>query len=220
MVTRNPLMKKFLIACGIFLTCNCALDAQILATTFDGDTVLLNSDGTWAYLDTSDLVDEILPINPEKFLKPSTAKENYKGISKSYQIWYHEKEWARLDPKNLNPLAEVALKSNDMDAYGMLIYESMEASSQTLADIAIIQARKTASDLTVLSKEIRKVNGKDMVALEMTGKIQGIDIYYYNYYYSGPAGSIQYLCFTTAKASDGLKPKMEDLLNGLMILSN
>jgi hypothetical protein len=213
-------MKKLLIACGFILTCTCALDAQILATTLDGDTVLLNSDGTWAYLDTSDFVDEVLPVNPEKFVKPSSAKENYKGISKGYQIWYREKEWSRIDPKNLNPLAEVAFKSTEMDAYVMLIYEAMEATTQTLADIAIIQARKTASDLTVLSKEIRSVNGKDMVALEMTGKIQSIDIYYYNYYYSGPEGSIQLLCFTTAKASDGLKPKMEDLLNGLVILKD
>jgi hypothetical protein len=213
-------MKKFLIACGFILTCSSALDAQILATTTDGDTVLLNSDGTWAYLDTSDLVDEVLPVNPLKFTKPSSAKENYKAISKSYQIWYREKDWARIDPKNLNPLAEVAFKSTEMDAYGMLIYEGMEANSQTLADVAIMQARKTASEIIVLSKEIRSVNGKDMVALEMTGKIQGIDIYYYNYYYSGPEGSIQLLCFTTAKASDGLKPKMEDFLNGLVILKD
>lgn len=213
-------MKKILLACGIILACNSALDAQILATTADGDTVLLNSDGTWAYLDTAELVDEILPVNPVKFTKPSSAKENYKAISKSYQIWYQEKDWARMDPKNLNPLAEVAFKSTEMDAYGMLIYEGMEANSQTLADVAILQARKTASDLTVLSKEIRSVNGKDMVALEMTGKIQSIDIYYYNYYYSGPEGSIQLLCFTTAKASDGLKPKMEDFLNGLVILKD
>lgn len=213
-------MKKLLIACGIILTCACTLDAQILATTLEGDTVLLNSDGTWAYLDTSELIDEVLNVNPEKFTKPSTAKENYKAISKSYQIWYQEKDWARMDPKNLNPLAEVAFKSTEMDAYGMLIYEGMEANSQTLADVAIMQARKTASEITVLSKEIRSVNGKDMVALEMTGKIQGIDIYYYNYYYSGPEGSIQLLCFTTAKASEELMPKMEDFLNGLVILKD
>lgn len=213
-------MRKLLIACGCILFFGCALNAQIFATTEEGDTVLLNSDGTWAFLDTSEISDEVLPVNDGKFVKSSSSKDNYKGISKGYQIWYNEKEWERTDPKNLNEIAEVAFKSTEMDAYGMLIYESMEATSQTLADIAIIQARKTATDLTVVSKEIRTVNGNEMVALEMIGNIQKIEIYYYNYYYSGPQGSIQLLCFTTAKGSNDLKPKMEALLNGLVILGN
>jgi len=213
-------MKNFLISFGFVLTFSCALDAQILATTSDGDTVLLKSDGTWDYLREADLADEVLPVNPEKFSTPKANKESYKGISKGYQVWYNEKSWERTNPKNLNPLAEIAFKSTEMDAYGMLIYEAMEASSLTLADVAIIQARKVATDIQIISKEIRNVNGYDVVALEMTGKLQSIDIYYMNYYYSGPQGSIQFLCFTTTKSSEALKPKMESLLNGLTILKD
>jgi hypothetical protein len=63
-------MKNFLIACGFVLSFSCVLDAQILATTSEGDTVLLKSDGTWDYLRDAEVAEEVLPVNPEKFSTP------------------------------------------------------------------------------------------------------------------------------------------------------
>jgi hypothetical protein len=65
-------MRKLLIAFACSLFFGCTLHAQILATTEEGDTVLLNSDGTWAYLDTSEISDEVLPVNDGKFVKSSS----------------------------------------------------------------------------------------------------------------------------------------------------
>jgi hypothetical protein len=192
-------------------------EAQIMAVTLDGDTVLLNANGTWGYLDTSEVVEEVIPVNPEWYVKPEKSKESYTGISKTFTVYFNEKDWERTKPERLNEMAELAFKMTLSDAYGILIYERMEATTETLADIAILQARKVVEDLEIVNKEYRSVNGKQMIALQMVGGIKGLTIQYMNYYYSGPEGSIQFLTFTTDDSIERVKPKMEELLNGLVI---
>lgn len=192
-------------------------EAQMLAVTSEGDSVLLYSDGTWAFLDTSELIEEVIPVNPELYVKSEKSKDSYTGISKTFSVYFNEKVWERTKPERLNELAELAFKMTLSDAYGILIYERMEATSETLTEVAVLQARKVVDALDIVSKEYRTVNGKQMIALQMTGIVKGLKIQYLNYYYSGPEGSIQFLTFTTDDEIDRVKPQMEELLNGLVI---
>ncbi len=54
--------------------------------------------------------------------------------------------------------------------------------------------------------------------LNMTATIQGIKVFYYGYYFSGPSGTVQFVTYTTQNLMDKYYRTMEELLNGLVKL--
>ena len=78
-------------------------------------------------------------------------------------------------------------------------------------------ARNAAPDAQIVSQETRRVNGRDVMVLQIRGTLQAIRFVYLGYYYAGPEGTIQLLTYTAANLFDEYKPQFEQLLDGLTI---
>ena len=107
----------------------------------------------------------------------------------------------------------------DGDLYGLIITEKVEIPIETLKVIALENAKAAAPNMSIVKEEFRNVNGLKVLLLHMNGTIQGIKFSYYGYYYSNSNGTVQLITYTSQNLLDGFKPKIEDLLNGIVELN-
>ena len=96
----------------------------------------------------------------------------------------------------------------------MIIGQRVQVSMEELERAALNNAKKVAPDITLLFREKRVISGKHFHCLQMTGTIQGNSIMYYGYYYGGPEGTLQVICYTTRDLFDQAKTDFDELLNG------
>ncbi|MDN4165969.1 hypothetical protein QWY31_10680 [Cytophagales bacterium LB-30] len=197
--------------------------AQELAITQSGDSVYLFADGTWEYYNEevyangSDLDFVEIPLNETAFEKPANAKSKVSGSDAFYEIWYNAKEWKRIPSGRINESADVVMTYQKGDIYLMTIYEKIQIPIDNLMQIAVQNAQNAASEVEVIHKEKRKVNGKEVGHMQIVGSTNGINFTYYSYYYSNEKGTVQVTTFTGQNLFEEYRPAMEALLNGLII---
>ncbi|MCC5918968.1 MAG: hypothetical protein JJU02_16750 [Cryomorphaceae bacterium] len=120
-------------------------------------------------------------------------------------------------PGDLNPEADIALQFLHSDIYAMVIYEELEVPIEYLSNLAVENALNIASDIVVVMKEYRIVNGEKVICMRMDGTMQGMKISYMTYFFSGDDGSLQFHVFTGQKLVEKHIEEIEKLLNGLMV---
>jgi hypothetical protein len=194
--------------------------AQEIAITERGDSVMLNANGTWDYL--SNLSSEaeaerIIKENPREYKKPSSSKAESKGLGDAYRVYYNNEIWRRVSPSELNEEADLAWSMKKGDAYGMVIFEEIEINMEDLSQIAFDNALELSDGLEMVNREYRNVNGEDLVFMEMAGKMGGINVTYYSYYFSNENGSIQFHTFTGTQVLDKYRETFDSLLSGLIV---
>lgn len=198
------------------LLLNYGAQAQKKAVTETGEEVLLYNDGTWEYANDSIPPNETteIPLNPTPFNKSTNATFLLKSNKTDFGLWLNPKKWTFKKSVH-NAEAEYELQYKDGDLYGMIVAEKIEIPLESLADIAVKNAQRVATDLSIVKKEYRIVNGQKMLCMQMNGTTASIKFSYYGYYYSTPNGSIQFLTYSSQNLMDGYIEVAEDLLNGL-----
>lgn len=191
--------------------------SQQKATTDDGKQVWLYDNGEWEYADSSIAPPDFdtIATNPKEFKRTADANQLQKSNKCDIGFYYNSKKWTKLKAP-VNPSSEFSFKNNEKDLYATIIAEQIEVPLDTLAAIAITQAKTATTGLEVAEKEYRTVNGKKVLMVSMTGTIKGIKFTYLNYYYSGPSGSVQILTFTAQNLFKLYRKDAEDFLNGLV----
>lgn len=203
----------------VFLLISSFVFAQEKALTETGDEVILYEDGTWEYVDQSVSEEREVPMNPNSFTKPEKATFLLKSKNINTGFWIDPKKWSFIKSTD-NPDAEYELNLREGDLYGMIITEKIEIPLETLKVIALENAKSVAPNLEIMREEYRMVNGIKVLHLEMKGTIQGIKFTYFGYYYSNEKGTVQYITFTAQNLMDEFKEDVEELLNGLVELSD
>ncbi len=128
--------------------------------------------------------------------------------------WLNTGKWVfRKNEKD--PAVEYLFQHKEKDLYAMAITEAIKIEVESLADIALSNARDAAPDAKVIRKEYRTVNGKKVIYMEMEGTIQSIQFTYAGYYFSDNSGSTQLVSYTSSNLIDKYKPEIYDFLNGL-----
>lgn len=146
----------------------------------------------------------------------STEDEVIAGAKVKYQIKYNPEKWI-IENSEPGDTAEYYFTHMDGDVYGMVIPERLQIDASGMKKIALSNAKEAAPDAAIIFEETRKVNGKDLMVLQITGTIEGIKFHYYGYYYTGKSGTIQLLMYTSDNLFDEYKQEMEELLNGLTV---
>jgi len=190
-------------------------NAQINAITETGDKVILFKDKTWKYSNDSLNVAIEISKNDKLFLKNKESTFLVKSSKSNIGIWINPKNWTFSKAKPDSP-SEFKFNNKNLDVYGMLIAEKIQIPIETLINIAYQNAMEAASDIKIIEKEYRNVNGLDVVMMKMKGTIQGVKFTYYGYYYSNSEGSFQFLTYTSTNMFKDYENEMSDLLNGLV----
>lgn len=206
-------MRNLMIFLFLLISCHCYAQ-NISAVTDDGKKVILNSDGTWRYLNSDQSDADTVSKNLINYNKSaaSTGIMNLKGDKIS--VYYNPALWQQ---KPSNDPTKTILVHKDGEVYGMIIYERVSLDPNVLKNVAINNAKVAAPDTRVISQEYRIVNGVKIFCMKMEGTIQDIKFAYYGYYYAGKAGTLQLLTYTYANLLPDYEKVMTDFLNGLVI---
>ena len=193
--------------------------SQINAITDTGQEVLLFPNGSWK---SKDEIKKSWDIKLDTIIAHKSSDSNFlvKGNKINYGIWLNPKKWKFSKNETDNSPSEYNFVLIGQDAYAIIIAERIEIPLNTLKDIALKNAKKASPDAKIVSEDVRKINGLIVNCMEFEGTISGIKFSYFNYYYSGPAGSIQFISYTSNNLFDNYKKEFEILLNGLVILNN
>ncbi|MCK4662415.1 MAG: hypothetical protein KAT68_06095 [Bacteroidales bacterium] len=207
-------MKKLIV---ILICCSTALfvQAQKKAVTETGDEVILYDDGTWKYVNDTDIENNEIPTNSKKFEKSDNSTFLLKSTKLDVGVWLDTKKWS-FKKAGDNPEAEYELKLKIGDLYGMIISEKIEIPLKSLKGIALENGKTAAPDLHIVKEEYRNVNGLTILLLQMNGTMQGIKFSYYGYYFSNSNGTVQFITYTSQNLLDEYKNDCEELLNGLV----
>ena len=215
-----PIKRQRYLLIGTCLVLFClnpaaTISQEIKATTEDGRQVILNSDGTWVYLQKQD------PAPSKKkqlsqYFKPKSATTLLKGKRVTYGLWYDSSKWV-VDQVIDNAVAEYELTHIQGDRYVVVIPERIKIPLETLKIAAIANAKKVAPDIQVNQEEMRMVNEHKILCLKMDATIQGIPVSYINYYFSGKAGAVQIMTYTGQNLIEEYQQDLFDLLNGFEI---
>ena len=143
---------------------------------------------------------------------PGNSKVFVKAPQGAFGVWIDEKKWTE-NPANNGPIKINFVHQGDT-SYAMIIGQRVQVSMEELERAALNNAKKVAPDITLLFREKRVISGKHFHCLQMTGTIQGNSIMYYGYYYGGPEGTLQVICYTTPDLFDQAKTDFDELLNG------
>lgn len=205
---------------GLFLMGACNLNAQEIAVTERGDSVMLHANGTWDFLSNlgeNAFAETTIEENETRYKKDEDAQAEAKGLGDAYRVYYDNEKWKRISPAELNEEADLAWSYKKGDAYAMVIFEEIEINPEDLSQIAFDNARELSDGLEMIKREYRTVNGKTVVFMEMAGNLGGINATYYSYYYSDQNGSLQFHTFTGTAVIGKYRERFDQMLNGLII---
>src|SRR5690349_19528986 len=87
------------------------VQAQKSAVTETGESVVLYDDGTWKYAEEHN-EDEVIPLNPKKFVKGENSTFLLKSNKLNVGIWLNSKKWSFKKAEN-NEDAEYELQLRD-----------------------------------------------------------------------------------------------------------
>ncbi len=211
-------MKKILLLAG-FIIVSIASYAQQTAITETGDMVILYDDGTWSYLHKDTIDADDININPEKFSLSDSSPFLLKSTRINMGCYLDPLKWT-FEKTNENEAAEYEINNMELGLYGMMITEKLDLPLESLANIALDNARDAAPDVKVTEKQYRYVNGLKVLMMRMTGTIQDMKFSYYGYYYSTPKGATQFLVYSSEEIVNNNIAEIEQLLNGLVELSD
>ncbi len=184
------------------------------AITDTGEEVILNSDGTWKYINDRQKIANKISTNKVKFKKPGKSTFLLKSTKNNSAYWLDTNKWSF---KKGTDDAEYKMQLKGEDLYAMVISEGVYIPVENLADIALANAKSVAPDVEIVKKEYRDVNGIKVIYMEMNGTIQGIKLSYFGYYYSDDAGSTQFLAYTGSNSTTRYESEISDFLNGLTV---
>jgi len=211
------MIKTIIFIAGLSLF-HLACHAQITAVTGTGDEVILYDNHTWKYANKTDTETAAIQTNKTNFKKSSSSGfEVSSNIVNNVKIYINPKKWTFKKGEEGSSAEYNFTHVGKNEAYGMIISERVQIPLLSLRDLALKNASNAAPDIKVVNEEYRNVNGTQVLFIQFTGTISGMNFTYFNYYYSCERGTIQLLTYTFTNLANENKPEMEELLNGLVI---
>ncbi len=150
--------------------------------------------------------------------KPSASKETISGSKNfKYKISYNKNDWNNISSEDINSSADLTFTDNTESCVAMVIAENENLSLQELKAAALFNMHDAAQMVTTESLGIREVNGKNMLCMRLTVIIDNEEYKYYNYYYSGSWGILQFVILCPASDFENKIKIIEELLAGIEV---
>jgi len=187
----------------------------IRATTEDGRTVLLSTDGTWKLVPP--------PVRTSPNSTPTASLAEYhkspsakKAINPPYgglTLWIDDKKW-RESTSNGSKM----FQHTNGKLYATYISEALpNIATSSLRDVALINAQRLDPNAAIVREERRIVNGREVLCLELKASNGGIAFHFMGYYHGGAESTFQVAAFTAESEFAQQKGEIEEFLNGLEV---
>lgn len=193
------------------LVCAAQQAKEIHATTDDGRQVVLRPDGTWVMLQKP--TEAPPPAASGRYTKPAGASRKVDAPFGDFALWIDPARWSEVKREP----SRITFQHKNGQTYAMFIAEGLSVSTPMMKNIVLVNARNADPNVRIAFEEMRNVNGRDVLCLQLQGKVQGLPFQYYGYYYGGSSGNVQVVTYTLQTAFAANERDFTDLLNGLTI---
>ncbi|MDH5433973.1 MAG: hypothetical protein OEY19_08500 [Gammaproteobacteria bacterium] len=200
----------------LFILMSSFVSAEQKVVTDKGEEVILYSNGTWEYTNQAIENNTEIKTNNRSFKKTKDSTFLIKSSKNNTGYWIDTNKWEYTKTSE-NSDVEYQFNLRGRDLFGMTIAEEVEMSLETLADIALTNAKNVAPNARVVKKEYRNVNGVKVLYMELTGTIDGINFKYFGYYHTDESGSTQFLAYTAENIAPKYEKEIQDFLNGFTL---
>jgi hypothetical protein len=182
--------------------------AQTRATTTDGKGVILNSDGTWRYVDAPGGADTPRKGKATAFIAGSRVR---------YRVWYDPAKWQASKIK-ANNAAEHEMTHTNGDGFALVIAERTQIPLDKFKELVLQRFATTLTDVKLVSSTERIVNGVHVGIMEVTGTtMSGIPVAYYGSYFSGKQGVVQVLTYSGQGLFEEYRADFTEFMGGLSV---
>jgi len=209
-MNRNLLVIIFVLAFPLIL------HAQIVIKKESGKHVKLNASGDW------EEINEDIPEQKElnSFTYPEKASRLAREESDHFGVQYDPQKWDILKgshfPGSKFRNYEYEFSHKRSFAVGLLMADTTNYPIDEVITMSLKQIKESATEFNVAYGEVFNVNDKKVYMVMLQTMEHGIPLTYYNYYYSGKEGSIQFLGYCNQKVFWKYEDDIKDLLNGLL----
>ena len=166
---------------------------------------LYDPDETFKRLDT---ISYKTPLSSQSFIESESLP---------YSIHFDSLEWDQIDCTNLNTDADNCFLTKDKKIYSIVIAEDLQLDLLHLKAVALSNMYKATKEVVIKNMGLINVNNKEILTMKIEAKLNGIDIFYENYYISSEWGILQILTFCTKDDYDKSLDKMRAFNNGVVL---
>ena len=188
--------------------------SQISAVTENGDEVFLYDDNTWIYKNENLSNKSLSSISNPIYNYDKNSTFLVKSNTINMGVYIDPKKWSF--NKSLSDEYEYEFELKNEELFAMMINEKIEMPLENLKELAFDNFSFAADDARIVNQEFRSVNDLLILMLHMEGKIEGLSVFYYGYYFSSDKGTTQFVTYTTTNLFDAYKSEIEKFLNGLI----
>jgi len=210
---RTHTAARRLLATALLAAC-AAQAAQQRAVTDKGDEVILESDGSWRYVQPPKDLAAPVAFSERRYARSAASTFAVKSLRNNAAVYIDPKKWVFQKGKDAQE-NEYSFRLSGGDLYARLITERMTIPLETLPTIALNNLKAVAPDAEIVKQEYRWVNDRKVLHMQMRGTTSGIRAAYSGYYYSDDNGTTQLVTFTAQNLMPAMNREAEDFLNGL-----
>ena len=198
----------------MYFTC----EAQIRAVSDEGEEVILNSNGSWSYLNPKENLK--VTTSKIKFYKSDDCNDSIKSNRNKVAIHFNSNKWNFKKSKNKSAEIDFSLRKFKK-IQAILLTEKTRVNVDTLAKFSIMNAKINSQNPVIIKeREYRIVNDNVVLYVKYFTKIKDIAFNYWAYYHSGEDGSTQFLVASPEPISLEDEKSIKELLNGFILLEN
>lgn len=146
------------------------------------------------------------------FTKSASAKQRIQTSVNGFALWVDETKWKLVA---CDTPGQLQFTNVNGTACARVIAGRLAVPTDGVRELAVANAQKAAPDTKVILEEKRMVNGREILALQMSGTIRSIPFRYFGYYHGGTSGIIQVIAYTVASEFDSNLKGFTEFLNGL-----
>jgi hypothetical protein len=166
---------------------------------------------------TDSLRNDDIPVHGGAFSKSKNATFLWSSNRIEIGCWVDASRWG-FHPAYRGELVEYEFNHENGMLCAMIITDDVVVPVVPLVNSVFRRVRGVISNIRIIGKEYRRVNGLNVLAVYMTGTIQNIPISYYGYYYSSAVGTTLFVAYSPESFMKENQPAIEELLNGLVPL--
>jgi hypothetical protein len=211
----NPIAARWFLVAALATAC-AAHAAQQRAVTEKGDEVILESDGTWRYVQQPKDLPGPVGVSERRYTRPAASTFAVKSVRNNAAVYIDPKKWVFQKGKDAQE-NEYSFRLAGGDLYARLITERMTIPLETLPTIALNNLKVVAPDAEIVKQELRWVGDRKVLHMQMRGTTSGIKAAYSGYYYSDDSGTTQLVTFTAQNLMPTMNREVEEFLNGFAL---
>lgn len=123
--------------------------------------------------------------------------------------------WKADSPNDVgNNVQRRTLQHRSGEVFAALIEERSELGLEQVMEASVVNAREAASEVRVLTRGKREVNGRMLGFIEMEATIDGMTWTFYNHFFSDRTGTVQVVGWTPRNLIDTHRATIESLVSG------